>query len=494
MFARYDEVRAKAVHNAYQRDEGLFDQLVHHRARALELDVHVTKSGWPTVPGDYFVYHDGGDGETSCHRLSDCLDAVASFHRAVPDHEVVTLLLDLKSSLAEPDHGPSALDARLAAHFDAATLFTPSDLVAACPGAKTLRAAVTGSCAWPAVDALRGKVIVALTGGSSCASGGPMGYIDGGASALERRAFAAAEVSASCGFASLEKASGVVFANMSYEERANASLAHSAGLVSRVWSANDAGAWDELILAKTNLLATDKVNAAKDPWARTHSSKGYPFACMGDCVLPLEESAQLLTVSVRSGDIWGKADGFYFLSRKLDVATARSHRGFVSVVSSHVEPWAKGCLMARASLAVDAPYFAICRAADQHLLRIQHRKSQGADSVAVEATVAAPDTIDGPDVPFVRLDVALGGKSATGYGSVDGKTWVTLGTQSFSSPLVHQGIAASGHSSSVPVRFVFGALTSLSNGVATSLDLADFSSKTAIGDCTSFEAKDGVAD
>jgi len=490
--ARYDEVRAKAVHNAYQRFEGLFDQLVYHRARALELDLHVSKSGWPTVPGDFFVYHDGGDGETSCHRLSDCLDAIASFRRVVPAHEVITLILDLKATLEGPNHGPDDLDARLEVSLGKGALFTPAELVASCPGATTLRGAVTGACGWPSLDALRGKVVVVLTGGSACSAGGPMGYL--GAAATKRRAFAAAEVTSDCGVPKLEAKSDVVFANMSFALRASAAKAHAAGLVTRVWSANDATAWDDLVLADVNLLATDKVNVSADPWARTHSTQGYPFACLGSCALPLEEAAPLVSVSVRSADLWGKKDGFYFVSKSYGTE-ARSHRAWVSVESSHVEEWAKGCFMARETLDADSPYFAVCRAADRHLLRIQHRRTKGGDTKAIEAPVAAPDTVDGVDVPFVRLAVAAGGKSATGYGSVDGVSWVPIGSEDFDGPLTHQGLAASGHSSPSAVRFVFGGILTTSGGVDSKpLGVADFTKKTPIGDCTSFDAHDGVAD
>lgn len=490
---RYSQLRAKAVHNAYQRMEGLFDQLVYHHARVLELDIHPAKGAWPTLPGDWYVYHDAGDGQTSCHRLSDCLDAVQSFHRAVPDHEVVTLVLDLKAELAGVGHSPADLDARLSKHFDAETLFTPLKLFSACPGATTLRDAVTG-CAWPRVDELRGKILVVLTGGSSCVSGGPMGYIQGGVDALERKAFVAPEITSDCAWSKLDGTTSAVFANMSYALRSNALQAFAAGLVSRVWSANDAAAWDSLVSVKTHLLATDKVNAEVDPWARTHSIGGWPFACIeGSCDVPPSEAMPIVRVDIRSGDIWGKADGFYFLSRPFDTK-ARTWRAFVSVASSHVEEWAKGCIMARASLDADSPYAAVCRPADKHPIRLQYRASKGADSVAKEVTIPPADTLDAEDAPFVRLDVAEGATTVTAYGSADGTTWVKLGAFSFPEPLLLQGLAASGHGSANAVSFLFGKVAVSSGVPSTPLQLADFTSKVAIGDCSYHVASDGTGD
>jgi hypothetical protein len=71
----YNEVRQKSSHNSYQRAEALLDQLVYHRVRSLERDIHNGKSGWSMVTGNWFVYHtDSTDNATTCHRLSDCLD------------------------------------------------------------------------------------------------------------------------------------------------------------------------------------------------------------------------------------------------------------------------------------------------------------------------------------------------------------------------------------------------------------------------------------
>ena len=62
---RYHEIRAKSAHNAYERDEGLFDQLAYHRVRSLELDIHTDKVGWPSQKDDWYVYH-MGLGEVHC--------------------------------------------------------------------------------------------------------------------------------------------------------------------------------------------------------------------------------------------------------------------------------------------------------------------------------------------------------------------------------------------------------------------------------------------
>jgi hypothetical protein len=78
----YNAVRQKSSHNSYQRMEALLDQLVYHRVRSVELDIHNGKSGWSNVAGNWFVYHSATDTGTTCHRLSDCLDELRAFHLA----------------------------------------------------------------------------------------------------------------------------------------------------------------------------------------------------------------------------------------------------------------------------------------------------------------------------------------------------------------------------------------------------------------------------
>ncbi|MDF2693646.1 MAG: hypothetical protein K0S65_2029, partial [Labilithrix sp.] len=75
----YDRAIQKSVHNAYERDEPLLDQLVYHRVRSLELDVHTRREGASAPARDWFVYHEDYPGlrGTTCLQLSDCLGQIA---------------------------------------------------------------------------------------------------------------------------------------------------------------------------------------------------------------------------------------------------------------------------------------------------------------------------------------------------------------------------------------------------------------------------------
>ncbi|MBL8946342.1 MAG: hypothetical protein JNK45_24465, partial [Myxococcales bacterium] len=163
---RYDEVRQKSAHNSYQRDEAPFDQLVYHRIRSIELDIHVGKTFEPTEDGVWYVYHtDVVDDATWCVRLGHCLDAVGAFTDAAAAHEVLTLWVDLKDDW-DAGHGPDELDDALQAAFGDALITGPQLLAqAGCPDAPSVQAGLLDpACGWPTLEALRGRVLVALTG------------------------------------------------------------------------------------------------------------------------------------------------------------------------------------------------------------------------------------------------------------------------------------------------------------------------------------------
>jgi hypothetical protein len=499
---RYHEVQQKAVHNSYERDEALLDQLIYHRVRALELDIHIGKWTWPDVPGDWYVYHTNGPGlnNTSCHRFSDCLRELSAFQRATPDHEVTTVFVDLKDAFKADGHTPEDLDTRIRSGLDKSALFTPADLLARCPGATSLRAAVAGGCAWPALAELRGKIIFALTGGDLCGSDSVLGaYLGQGAATTSRVAFVAPDLTDACPLSKLDTiAPDAVFFNMDYPNADKAKGAHAAGLVSRVYYGGVTGGldqedhWNTARADKAHFLATDKVNFEETPWAVTHSARGYPFSCFAGCDPALEEKARLLSLRVRSGDLWGSSDNFDFLHEN-DESEQVTWTAQISTANSHVEPFAKGCLMARAALSADSAYFAVCRPADGHAIRVQVRAKTGADTTETEVPILPSDTIVNESVTFVKLELL--GPAATptakGYASQDGATWVLITSAALPVPLPYRGVTASAHGSADPVKFLFGDLTKNAEGAAK-ITLASLPKHTQFGDCSLAEGFDGV--
>jgi len=446
---RYDDVRAKSAHNAYERDEALIDQLVYHRIRSIEIDIHHSKSGHPSLTGDWYVFHDSripGGRSTTCHRFSDCLGEVASFGRITPNHEVVTLFVDLKDGF-RGGQTAEQFDAMLQRFLSPSKLFTPEHLTAGCPAAGRLQDTVTGECRWPQLRNLRGKVMVVLTG--------PQDRLDGYLAGTDRGrvAFVARGISTA---QETRRHPDTVFFNLPAADRFIAPEIKAAGFVSRVYFLNS-DTFDGALTLGIHHLGVNEVSYLEDPNVRTHNDHGYPFSCFDISCEHLQEDEHIIGIQVASGDIWSRDDSFHFVGDHY-----ASSRGVwtaaVSSPNSAVEEWAKGCLMVRSSLSSDAANFAVCRPADEQRVRVQWRGDRGEKTHRVEESFVRDDTVDPESLVHLRLMVWSEGSRdcASGWSSIDGLTWHRVGEpRCFSVRLRHQGLAASSHDHDRSIRFLF---------------------------------------
>lgn len=277
----------KSVHNAYEQGESVGELLGKHRFHSVEFDIHTGKLGRPSIDADWYVYHidlplfDG----SSCRTLSSCLEQVASYHRQDPDHDVLTVFIDLKDAWTE-GHTPAKLDERISSAFADDTLLRPADLMARCPGATGLRDAVTQRCTWPSLGELRGKVAVVLTGGDFCSEQRWLQQYDANGSATEQRlAFIGPDVNDKCPLSSYDNADQAVFFNLSHGALRHAASIARAGLVSRAYYGGMTGGldepdiWYDAVSAGVQFLVTDRIDAARFPWTeRLRSVVGRPAA------------------------------------------------------------------------------------------------------------------------------------------------------------------------------------------------------------------------
>jgi hypothetical protein len=474
----------KSVHNSYERLEPLVDQLVFHRVRSIELDIHSGKAGETAANGDWFVYHDDVPffRDTSCTRLSDCLGQLAAFHRAFPRHEVVTLWVDLKDAFSA-GHAAADLDALLAKVLGRTSLFAAEDAKKRCAGATTLRESLAGTCTFPTLDELRGKILVTVTGGSACDAASPVMTYDGAI------AFRAPNHSSTC----TPKAGDDVFVNLSYDERAQATEARSRGLVTRIYKGGVPGGLDTkedfegAIAAGALHAATDKANADADGWSATHDQRGYPFRCAG-CEGHVEPGS-IFGLRATSGDLWDAADSAFFAFA--DVTTAAGvddWTALVSVPSSHVQEFAKACLVARASESPGAPYAAACRTFDASPPRMQVRATENG---ATTTTTSPPIAGLGAEVPaFLRLRVEPNGNKSkvTAETSGNGQTWTNVGTTDLDGLLPLRGVVVSAHDGG-PLRASFADVRR--NGAP--VPFTALTKKIAIGSGASGDAFAGVS-
>src|SRR5262245_5721563 len=86
--ASYADAVQKSSHNSYAREEPLLDQLLYHRIRSVEVDIHRSREGVKAKRGEWFVYHEDLPlmRTTSCVMLADCVRQLAAFHAAIPRH------------------------------------------------------------------------------------------------------------------------------------------------------------------------------------------------------------------------------------------------------------------------------------------------------------------------------------------------------------------------------------------------------------------------
>ena len=444
---RYNQVRQKSSHNSFQRDEGIYDQMLHWRLRSLDFDLHNGKGSSPSLTGNWYIYHTYGvDDDTTVDKLSNLMTILQGLGRAVPDHEIVTIFLDLKDDF-DGSHTPQQLDNLLTSSLGSGKILKPADVAPS----NDLQAGVASG--WPHLQSLRGKFVFVLTGGDVKDPKSKLNvYVGNGNDARARTCFIAPKIESA---SEIRSHNYVIFFNMEASKAGSiAPSVFSAGLVSRIYEADSASTFSDMKRYQVHHIATNKVNSIVDPWSRTDNSKGWPFEGIAITVSQSQtEPGTVYGVEAASEDLWGRDDSFYFYYGNGGTAD-RTWITFVSSPNSHVEDYAKGSLMARASTASDSAYFAVVRPGQDHGLRIQYRPSSGKSTEETEEPVAAEHTVANDTLGFVKLSISNGGKYAQGWGSVDGASWVFLGSHSFSEPLTLQGFGTSSHDKDEKVKFL----------------------------------------
>ena len=175
---RMNEAWLAGTHNSYWVDRGvstdlfssgvqesLLDQLVADGARAIELDVHPD----PRSAHAYRVFHTV-PGNSLCDDLADCLRPLRLFHAALPRHEVVHVIVELKEFAAssfDAQHTVDDLEAILEASLGE-WLYRPRHLLDACdPEGRESDPDLTSCLArtgWPTLAELRGRFVVSVLG------------------------------------------------------------------------------------------------------------------------------------------------------------------------------------------------------------------------------------------------------------------------------------------------------------------------------------------
>jgi len=446
----YNQVRQKSSHNSYERIESVGDQIVYHRVHSIEFDLHATGAA-----GDFAVFHDTDSTYNRCRTLSGCLRNVMSEHDINPNHEVITIFIDLKDSFTT-GHDRATLDTVLANWLGSANK-PPAQLVADCPGATTLQAAVRGTCRWPSIAEMKGRFFVVIAGGSGQ-------YASTAAVATDpaRQAYVAGD------WATQSTDSFRIFFNHDGVDAAQAKAIFNAGFISRDYNLNDSTSFAAAKANSVHLLATDKVNYHQDTWAETHNTNLWPFECItGTCPTTAEAQPNGISLLVNTEDIDGNTDsGFFFrdigpTTGNTDVSGGYTYwEADIHQSESHVGgQMTKGCLMARSSrTSATAPYFAVCTTGDDNQPRIQWRTATGSGWGTTSYT-AEQLGVNSEGVTYFRLrckTTSTTNETCDGWLSPNNSTWYQIGSSvTFSTQLKYQGIAASSHGTGEPRKFFF---------------------------------------
>ena len=422
---RYEQVQQTSIRAACMRGDVLFDKLVFDRVRSVELGTPGPSD--PVTPGCPFG------------KPADGFAVLRAFHAAVPDHEVVTIWIEDDAATAL---SPADFDAQLATALGREVVFAPRDFVARCTGAATLRDAVA-ACRWPTLNELRGKMLVVRTGAASALDA----YVAGGTQANDRLAFVAPDLVAASrrGRAPDSGPPYVLFSDRQGPPLSEKPMLDAMPeIVVRNDAHGSADAWLAMKQEGLHHIVSSTVDAAAHPSITTVTPRGSVFTCRGGAngCQGRVEASDAITMEVTTGDIAGVSDSFVFeyQTNSSPGTTWSAYAG-----GSAPETRAKGCLMARASLDADAPYFAVCRLPGSKSIRVQFREQKGGRSRSVEVP-------DDPGTPtFLQLATAdaEGPNCFSGALTSPGADALPIGaTTCFSVALPLQGIASSSNGAS----------------------------------------------
>ena len=161
----YHRVSFKASHNSFERDEKPFTEQLSwsrrspHQAGCRGLELDLRESPNLTV---WAVHHDEYTSRADC-QFSEFLRHLRRWSSMHPRHDVVTVTLDLKAPARDRRQFPRYLDTIIDECLGRDRLFTPTELTG---GHESL---VAGAMAtgWPALDQLRGRLVLCLSGDES---------------------------------------------------------------------------------------------------------------------------------------------------------------------------------------------------------------------------------------------------------------------------------------------------------------------------------------
>ncbi len=199
-----DQAWLIGTHNSYWVDRGtpndlfasgvqenLLDQLLAEHVRAIELDVHPNHN----VAHRYRVYHTA-PGNSLCDDFADCLRPLRLLQYALPEHEAVHVIIELKEFTAsnfDADHSVEDFEAIIESEIGP-WMIRPRDILARCgaregdPEPGFLDCLSRGG--WPTLAEARGRFLVSVLSNFDDLGPAAKGTVDWATFALHGSLFA----------------------------------------------------------------------------------------------------------------------------------------------------------------------------------------------------------------------------------------------------------------------------------------------------------------
>ena len=260
----------KASHNSYDRDETLGQQLTFNAndayqcgCRGLELDIWRHSSNQMN-PGYFTVGHTFTDNNTN---LSVYLSQILAWHNSNQNHDLVWVMLDIKSSDGDSSTFPDEIDNYLSTYLGSDKIANPKLLFPDFVDGSYLSDLVAQH-GWPLLGTFTNKFIFCLSGTEEWKNV----YVNQYPS--KRLCFTdSGDVSL------LTKQNQRVVYNVESgdEKQSNFQTLQAKNIFIRVYDTDSEKDWDTATQMGANMLATDKVS--NHDWAEVSSSS--PFAQRG---------------------------------------------------------------------------------------------------------------------------------------------------------------------------------------------------------------------
>lgn len=275
----FGQITFKASHNSYDRDETLIQQLTFNPSKpyncgcmGIELDIWRHSSSYVpyvSIPAGYFTVNHDTPGNTT---LSSYFDQVLQWHNSHPDHDVVLITLDIKSTQGGFDNFQDEIDTYLKCWFGEPLIFKPNQLMKNTAVSLCQNVVQTG---WPLLSSpeLKGKFIFCLSGNSSWKA-------EYAATDLSKRyCFSDKDESDSDKNLVPPTTGDIVFFNFHIYDKDSSTWLKTIPpfstnqLITRTYVSNSETNWNNCIKAKVSAIATDKVSNYS--WCKVSDTSEY---------------------------------------------------------------------------------------------------------------------------------------------------------------------------------------------------------------------------